>query len=96
VILFSDGPLMLGDECRAIDERQFLGLIRELLDELQRLQLLAGVDTALLARLLLSVLIEASVLLGRAENVKKTRAALRVVLERMLSGVMTPRPKKGR
>jgi AcrR family transcriptional regulator len=88
VILFRDGPAVLGEECRQIDQRQFLGLIRELLDELAGVKLLVGVDTELLARLLLSVLIEASVLLGNADDVERTRAALRVLLGRMLAGVI--------
>ena len=67
----------------------FLGLIVSLLDELQRRKLLAQMDTKVLARLLLSLLIEASVMLGHSENVGKTRAALRVALERLLAGVMT-------
>lgn len=88
-ILFRDGPGVLFDQCRRMDEKYFLGVIVRLLDDLQRKKLLAKVDTTVLARLLLSVLIEASVMLGHSENVGKTRVALRVALERLLAGVLT-------
>lgn len=88
-ILFRDGPSVLQDLCRRIDEEYFLGLILSLLEDLQRRELLAKVDTKVLARLLLSLLIEASVMLGHSEDVGKTRTALRAALERLLAGVMT-------
>jgi AcrR family transcriptional regulator len=88
-ILFRDGPAVLRDECREIDERQFLGLVHQVLDELAQRQLLVGMDTSILSRLLLSVLIESSMLLGRSKEVKKTRAALRVALTRILSGLIS-------
>jgi hypothetical protein len=88
-ILLRDGPAVLQQECLEIDQRHFLGLIRELLDELEKRKLLTGVDTGVLSRLLLSVLIDASVQLGHAKDVRKTRAAPRVLLARMMNGVMS-------
>jgi AcrR family transcriptional regulator len=91
VILFREGPAVLAGECRAIDERHFLGLIREVFDELEAEGRLAAVDTALLSRLLLSVFVEASQILGNARNVKQTRAALATTLTRLLDGVIVER-----
>ncbi len=91
VILFREGPAVLANECRAIDERHFLGLIREVFDELESEGRLAAVDTALLSRLLLSVFVEASLILGNARNVKQTRAGLARTLARLLDGVIVDR-----
>ena len=60
-------------------------------DELEAEGRLAAVDTALLSRLLLSVFVEASVILGNARNVKQTRAALARTLARLLDGVIVDR-----
>lgn len=91
VILFREGPAVLAGECRAIDERHFLGLIREVFDEIEAEGRLAAVDTALLSRLLLALFIEVSVILGSARNVKQTRAALGRTLARLLDGVIVDR-----
>lgn len=91
VILFREGPAVLAGECRAIDERHFLGLIREVFDELEAEGRLAAVDTAILSRLLLSVFVEASQILGNARSVRRTRAALSRTLARLLDGVIVDR-----
>jgi hypothetical protein len=47
-----------------------------------------GLDTAVLSRLLLSVFVEASLMLGQAKNVRATRAALRVALRGLVGGLI--------
>jgi AcrR family transcriptional regulator len=88
-IMFRDGMTALAGECRAIDERHYLRLLRELLDELAASGLLVGLDTTMLARLLLGVLIEGSQILGEPERGRSTRSNLRAVLRRLLAGLLT-------
>ncbi|MBA2539872.1 MAG: hypothetical protein H0V17_09580 [Deltaproteobacteria bacterium] len=82
--------IALAGECRSIDERHYLRLVRDLLDEFAALGLLAGIDTAMVARLFLGVLIEGSQILGAPEANRATRANLRVALRRMLQGLLAP------
>jgi tetracycline repressor-like protein len=87
--MFRDGPIALAGECRAIDDRYYLKLIRELLDEFATAGILVGIDTALLARLLLGVLIEGSAILGDPERSRNTRTNLKVALLRLVLGLVT-------
>jgi AcrR family transcriptional regulator len=87
-VMFRDGPTALGSECRDIDGRYYLGLLRELLDEFAAAGLMTGVDTNMLARLLLGVLIEGSAILGDPSRPRSTRPNLRTALRRMLAGLM--------
>jgi AcrR family transcriptional regulator len=86
-IMFRDGMQALAGECRIIDERHYLRLVRELLDEFATAGKLA-VDTAIAARLLLGVLIEGSQILGDPEHARGARGELRSVLRRMLMGLI--------
>jgi AcrR family transcriptional regulator len=86
-IMFRDGMTALTGECRAIDEQHYLGLLRELLDELAAAKVIADVDTTITARLLLGVLIEGSQLLGDPDRPRTTRGALRTALRKMLAGL---------
>jgi AcrR family transcriptional regulator len=87
-VMFRDGPVALAGECRAIDARYYLALLKQLLDDFAVAGLLADVDTAMVARLLLGVLIEGSALLGDPERPRHTRANLRLALRRMLGGFL--------
>ena len=87
-IMFRDGPSALGGECRTIDGRYYLGLLRELLDEFAAAGMMTGVDTEMVARLLLGVLIEGSAILGDPDRSRSARANLKTALRRMLAGLM--------
>ena len=91
-VLFRDGPAVLGGECRAIDQRHYLGLAEQTLLELQSQGVIRPVDTRVFARLLLAALVEGSIMLGNADHVETTRAALRAALEHMLAGLYVNRP----
>jgi AcrR family transcriptional regulator len=87
-VMFRDGLVALGGECRAIDGRYYLALIRQLLDDFAAAGLLADIDTAMVARLLLGVVIEGSSLLAEPERPRHARASLRIALRRMLGGFL--------
>jgi AcrR family transcriptional regulator len=91
-IMFRDGMTALAGECRTIDERHYLGLLRELLDELATARVISDVDTAVTARLLLGVFIEGSQILGNPERPRTARTALRTALRKMLAGLALPLP----
>jgi hypothetical protein len=85
-VMFRDGLPVLVGECRTIDDEHYLGLLRELLDDLVAAGFLAGADTTVMSRLLLSMLIEASGMLGADDA---PRAAVRASLERIVMGLIT-------
>ena len=87
-IMCRDGPTALGGECRTIDDRYFLGMLRELLDEFVTAGMMRGVDTEMVARLLLGAVIEGSAILGNPERSRTARANLKTALRRMLAGLM--------
>jgi AcrR family transcriptional regulator len=93
-VMFRDGPIALAGECRVIDARYFLGLLREQLDEFVAAGTMTGIDTALVARLLLGVLIEGSAILGGPERTPATRASMRTALLGMLAGLMMVSPPR--
>jgi AcrR family transcriptional regulator len=85
--MFRDGSTALGGECREIDGRYYLGLLREQLDEFVSAGLLKGIDTQMLARLVLGLLIEGSAILGDPERPRSARANLRTALRRNVGGL---------
>ena len=89
-VMFRDGMAVLAGECRKIDERHYLRLVRDVLDELAAAGLLVTQDSGLLARLLLAAVIEASQILGAARDVAPTRAAVREALRQIVAGLVRP------
>jgi len=90
-IALLDGPAVLGwDTLRAIEERYVLGLV------------VAGIEGAIaegiietqpaqpLAQMLLGALTEGAMLIARSENVRKTRAEVGEIVERLLKGLERP------
>ena len=90
-IALLDGPAVLGwDTLRAIEERYALGLV------------VAGIEGAIaegviepqpaqpLAQMLLGALTEGAMLIARSTNVKKTRAEVGAIVERLLAGLERP------
>lgn len=86
-ILYRDGPVVLGEQCEEIDERQFLGLVREVLEDLRLKGWLKPMNTLVASRLLFSLLAESTVLMGNTEHVNKTRREVWVVLDALLAGL---------
>jgi AcrR family transcriptional regulator len=87
-IVLVDGPAVLGwDVWREIDERYALGLV------------LAGIEGAIaerifepqparpLAQMLLGALTEGALLIARSDDVKRTRAEVGDIVERLLTGL---------
>ncbi|MFN3201952.1 MAG: TetR/AcrR family transcriptional regulator [Bradymonadia bacterium] len=88
VILFRDGPVALSDRYRAIDDRHFLGLLKEELSALQAQGALEDTNIQVLGPMLLSAMIEGATLLGKAEDLAQARRDVREALRRLLVGVV--------
>jgi AcrR family transcriptional regulator len=91
-IMFRDGMTALAGECRVIDEQHYLGLLREILDELAAAGVITDVDTGVTARLLLGGLIEGTRILGDPERPRTARAALRTSLRKIVAGLAVRLP----
>lgn len=89
-VMFRDGMTALAGECRTIDERHYLKLVRELLDEFAARGLARDLDTAMVSRLLLGVLIEGSAILGAPGATRAGRTALRGAVRKMVQGLLAP------
>jgi AcrR family transcriptional regulator len=90
-IALLDGPAVLGwDRLRAIEDRYALGLV------------VAGIEGAIaegiiepqpaqpLAQMLLGALTEGAMLIARSEDVRRTRAEVGGIVERLLAGLERP------
>jgi AcrR family transcriptional regulator len=90
-VMFVEGPSILGGtRCREIDREHFLGLVTELLEQVQEHGFLTGLDADVLSRLTLALLIEASQMLGSSEDRSATRAQLEAVALAMMRGFANP------
>ena len=84
-IMFRDGPLVLGGECREIDAKYALGMLtamvratadRDLRDE-----------SEIVARLLLALAIEAAQIIGAANAPRRATRAIEAVMSRILEAL---------
>lgn len=90
-VLFKDGPVVLGaQECRAIDMRYSLGLITQLIGLHAPDTLIEAIGLDILARLLLSSLVEAAQILASAENVPDTSERVLKVMNQVVKGLLQP------
>jgi AcrR family transcriptional regulator len=87
-IMFLEGMSVLTGECREIDARYFLDLLRSMLLELREAKLLGEVDIDTVAQLVLAALIEAAQMLGRATDIDASATALRGALGALLGGLL--------
>lgn len=81
-VLFQDGMMVLGGvECRAIDAKYGLGLIKHLVEGIGDPALLRASGSDLIARLLLALVIEAGQIIGSSDDPEKvTKQVERVML----------------
>lgn len=91
-VLFQDGPVVLGAaECRAIDMKYSLGLLKRLIEYQAPDDLLqqAGSDT--LARLLLALLVEAAQIIASATEPAMALEGVKLTLNRMIMALSLQR-----
>ena len=95
-IVLVDGPRVLGsDAWEELVERYGRGILEEWLDRCVEAGDLEAVPVRALARLLIAMLTEASLAIGRSATPAETRAELGIVLDRMLTG-LRPSPAPAR
>ena len=87
-VVLIDGPSVLGWEVqKEISDAHGLGLVREALDNLMQAGLIAKQPVEPLAHVLMAALHEASLLVARSADPKKTRAAVGTTVERIIAGL---------
>ncbi len=88
-VLFLDGPSALGSQaCRAIDMRHSLGLITQLIHLHAPAALIEETGLDILARLLLSTLVEAAQIVAVSQDTAATSERVLSVMGRVVHGLL--------
>lgn len=88
-VLFLDGPAALGNvACREIDMRHSLGLITQLIQLHAPADLVETAGLEVLARLLLSSLVEAAQIVASSPDVAAASSRVLMVLNRVVQGLL--------
>lgn len=95
-VLFSDGPVVLGAaECRAIDTDHSQGLLSRLIEQQVAPDLLLGIGSETMAKMLLAVFVESAQIIASAPEREATLAGIKTVLKRMIVALSAPQSTQG-
>lgn len=89
-VLFHDGPVVLGAECRAIDAKYGLGMLTALVRGTSSPALLAEAEPETVAKLLLALAIEAAQIIGSASDPRGATREVEAVMSRVLAALAQP------
>lgn len=89
VVLFKEGPAVLGAPvCREIDNKYSLGLIHQLIGVFAPPDLIEAVGLDILARMLLSVLVEAAQVIASADDSSEVASRVQLVLNKVVQALI--------